>query len=174
MIGFYTLFEFLASKVRFYGLMYALSFLLINKLVAIKLHKYDSTKINNVMFDVILGLIVGGSLGYILAYDTENIFNFYEIMAIWKGGMAAYGGFVIGIIVLYWRTKAVSIPLKDFTDALATFLPIGLFLGRLANLVNGEIVGKYMSEHCAYRHPVSVYNMLFEGVFISCVMLWKN
>ncbi|HEV7457426.1 MAG TPA: prolipoprotein diacylglyceryl transferase [Roseococcus sp.] len=129
-----------------------------------------------------LGIIIGGRLGYVLFYrPTYYLQNPLEALAVWQGGMAFHGG-ALGVIVaalLFCRSEKLN-PLA-FGDRVAVVVPIGLFFGRIANFINGELWGRPASVPWAMvfphdplqlpRHPSQLYQAGLEGVALFLVML---
>ncbi|MGA9658585.1 MAG: prolipoprotein diacylglyceryl transferase [Asticcacaulis sp.] len=154
-----------------------------------------TAQLDDLVLWVMLGIILGGRIGYILAYDTSIIWkNPIEMLEIWNGGMSFHGGFT-GVVVaclLYGRTQKFSTAqLLNLGDVLACAAPIGLFFGRLANFINGELWGrvtdvpwgivfcnKYILAQYGTcpagpdpRHPSQLYEAFGEGLFLF-VLLW--
>jgi phosphatidylglycerol:prolipoprotein diacylglycerol transferase len=130
---------------------------------------------------VTLGIILGGRTGYVLFYNLEHFAAFpAEIVQLWKGGMSFHGGFAgcVLAVVLFARWRGISIlSLGDMTCAVA---PIGLFLGRIANFINGELWGRPSHVPWAMvfpgggpfpRHPSQLYEATLEGLVLLGV-LW--
>lgn len=128
-----------------------------------------------------LGVVLGGRIGYVLIYgDDYFLANPLAILEIWKGGMSFHGG-LLGVIVatlLFCRRR--RIPLLAFGDLVAAAAPIGLFLGRLANFVNGELFGRVTDVPWGIvfprggplpRHPSQLYEALLEGVVLFVLLL---
>jgi phosphatidylglycerol:prolipoprotein diacylglycerol transferase len=128
-----------------------------------------------------LGVILGGRIGYVLFYNLPVYLDHpLEALAVWKGGMSFHGGFlgVVVAVLLYARHR--KIPPLCLGDLLVTVAPIGLFLGRLANFVNGELFGRIAPDapfamifpHGGPlpRHPSQLYQAGMEGIllFASC------
>ncbi|MEQ8193529.1 MAG: prolipoprotein diacylglyceryl transferase, partial [Rhodospirillales bacterium] len=126
------------------------------------------------------GIILGGRLGFVVFYMPQYYFeNPLAIFQVWKGGMSFHGG-LIGIIVasvLFVRRRKISF--LAFTDLVACAGPIGLFLGRLANFVNGELFGRVTDVPWAMvfphggplpRHPSQLYEAVLEGVVLFLVL----
>ena len=141
---------------------------------------------------VIVGIIVGGRLGFVLFYQPAYYAaNPTEIIAIWQGGMAFHGG-LIGVVVaaLIYCARA-DIPLRPAADMMALATPVGLLLGRIANFINAELwgrptelpwgvqfpgqaaqdCGQAIGEICA-RHPSQLYEAALEGLLLGTVLLW--
>jgi phosphatidylglycerol:prolipoprotein diacylglycerol transferase len=140
---------------------------------------------------IILGVIVGGRLGFVLFYQPAYyLANPLEIPAVWQGGMSFHGGF-LGVVVAAWLfARQQGIPILPLSDALAVATPPGLFLGRLSNFVNAELWGRptglpwgvafpgEAAQTCAgvvgvcARHPSQLYEALLEGLILGAVLLW--
>ena len=129
---------------------------------------------------MILGVILGGRLGYVVFYNPGYFFDHpAEILQVWQGGMSFHGGF-IGVIVsliLFARTRGM--PLLQAGDAVALAAPVGLFFGRLANFINGELWGRVTDVPWAMvfpaagpeaRHPSQLYEAGLEGLLLGAVM----
>ncbi len=128
-----------------------------------------------------LGVILGGRLGYVLFYNAPYYLSQpAEIIAVWKGGMSFHGGLagVIIAIILFCRRK--GLPVFALGDPIALVAPIGLFFGRIANFINGELYGRAADVPWAIvfphggniaRHPSQLYEALLEGALLFAVML---
>jgi phosphatidylglycerol:prolipoprotein diacylglycerol transferase len=128
-----------------------------------------------------LGVILGGRLGYVLFYNAPYYLSHPgEIFAVWKGGMSFHGGLagVITAIVLFCRRK--GLPIFALGDPIALVAPIGLFFGRIANFINGELYGRAADVPWAIvfphggniaRHPSQLYEALLEGAVLFAVLL---
>ena len=141
---------------------------------------------------VILGVIAGGRLGYVLFYKPAfYLANPGDIIRIWDGGMSFHGG-MLGVIVAGWIYCQKHGLLKlQVGDAMALGVPVGLFLGRIANFINAELwgrptdlpwavafpgygaqdCGQALGEICA-RHPSQLYEALLEGLILGAVLIW--
>lgn len=140
---------------------------------------------------VIIGVIVGGRLGYVLFYKPAfYLANPGDIIRIWDGGMAFHGG-MIGVILAGWLyCRKYELPPLQVGDAMALGVPVGLFLGRIANFINAELWGRptdlpwgvifpgaaaqdcgQLAAYCA-RHPSQLYEAILEGLLLGAVMLW--
>jgi phosphatidylglycerol:prolipoprotein diacylglycerol transferase len=130
---------------------------------------------------VTLGIILGGRIGYVLFYNPAHFAEHpIEILQLWTGGMSFHGGFVgcVLAVVVFARYRGISIlSLGDITCAVA---PIGLFLGRLANFINGELWGRAADVPWAMvfpgagpfpRHPSQLYEAALEGLLLFVVLL---
>ena len=140
---------------------------------------------------MILGVILGGRLGYVLFYQPAYYLqNPQEILFIWQGGMAFHGG-LLGVIVagLIFTTR-YKIPKLSAADVMALGVPPGLLLGRLANFINAELWGRptdlpwgvafptNAAQYCpdvidlCARHPSQLYEALLEGLILGALLLW--
>ena len=104
--------------------------------------KFEKDILDDYLPYAILGIILGGRIGYILFYDLAfYIKNPIEIFYIWQGGMSFHGGLVGIILISLYFVKKKQIDFYVFSDLLALISPIGLFLGRIANFINSELIG---------------------------------
>lgn len=129
---------------------------------------------------VTLGIILGGRIGYVLFYDPLRFAaNPIEIVQLWSGGMSFHGGFagcVIAVLLFGWRNNISVLSLGDITCAAG---PIGLFLGRIANFINGELWGRTADVPWAMifptggplpRHPSQLYEAALEGLLLFAIL----
>jgi phosphatidylglycerol---prolipoprotein diacylglyceryl transferase len=129
---------------------------------------------------VTLGIILGGRAGYVLFYNPSFFFAHpAEILQLWNGGMSFHGGFtgcVIAVVLFAWRRNIPFLSLGDITCAVG---PIGLFLGRLANFINGELWGRPTDVPWAMmfpnggpvpRHPSQLYEAGLEGLALLLIL----
>lgn len=127
-----------------------------------------------------LGIILGGRIGYVLFYDlsrfTENPF---AIFALWEGGMSFHGGFLGTVLAMVLFARARRIPTWSLIDVIAPSVTFGLFLGRCANFINGELYGRATDVPWAMvfpgggpepRHPSQIYEALLEGLVLFIVL----
>lgn len=136
--------------------------------------------IDDLLFWATLGVILGGRTGYILFYNLEYYMaNPANILKVWQGGMAFHGGFmgVIVAIILFARKRGISI--LAVLDAAAVATPIGLFFGRIANFINGELFGRVTDSPIGMvfpnggpepRHPSQLYEAALEGLILFIVL----
>ena len=128
----------------------------------------------------ILGIIIGGRLGYIVFYDLYYYLNNpIKILYVWQGGMSFHGGLIGIIFISYYFIKNKNIKLFEFTDLLAIITPIGLFLGRIANFINSELIGTptnlpwsvvFVKIDNIPRHPSQIYEALLEGLLLFLII----
>jgi phosphatidylglycerol:prolipoprotein diacylglycerol transferase len=129
---------------------------------------------------MILGVILGGRLGYVVFYNPGYFLdNPAEILQVWQGGMSFHGGFIGVIVSLILFARARGTPLLQAGDAVALAAPAGLFFGRLANFINGELWGRVTDVPWAIvfpaagpeaRHPSQLYEAGLEGLLLGAVM----
>ena len=127
-----------------------------------------------------IGIIVGGRLGYVIFYNPEYYFsNLLEIFKIWNGGMSFHGGFMGVVIAVIYTSKTHKIPIMFFSDLISIVSPIGIFFGRIANFINGELYGKITNHQFGVvfpkggslpRHPSQLYEAFFEGLMLFIIM----
>ena len=131
---------------------------------------------------VILGIIVGGRLGYVFFYNFYYyIDNLSEIFKIWEGGMSFHGGLLGVIVASFIFAKKKNQNPFQYLDIVSVVAPIGIFLGRVANFINSELYGletslpwgvKFIKVDNLYRHPSQLYEALFEGIILFIVLLY--
>jgi phosphatidylglycerol:prolipoprotein diacylglycerol transferase len=129
---------------------------------------------------VTLGIILGGRTGYVLFYNFSHfIANPIEIVQVWKGGMSFHGGFLGCVLAVVLFARYRGIPMLSLGDITCAVGPIGLFLGRLANFVNGELWGRPTDVPWAMvfpgggplaRHPSQLYEAGLEGIVLFIVL----
>ena len=137
---------------------------------------------------LVLGIILGGRLGYVIFYNLEYyIQNSFEIFKLWQGGMSFHGGLLGVIVAIFIFSKNKNTNFFKYTDIIACVAPIGIFLGRIANFINGELFGKISTLPWAVifpnggniaRHPSQIYEAILEGlilfILINFLALKKN
>jgi phosphatidylglycerol:prolipoprotein diacylglycerol transferase len=131
---------------------------------------------------MILSVILGGRLGYVVFYDPGYFLaNPADIVKVWQGGMSFHGGFIGVIAGVILFTRSHRLPLLQAGDAVALAAPAGLFFGRLANFINGELWGRVTDAPWAMvfpaagpepRHPSQLYEAGLEGLLLGAVMWW--
>jgi phosphatidylglycerol:prolipoprotein diacylglycerol transferase len=178
--------------IHWYGIMYALGFVIGIWLLP-RLQKFADLRLTakqreSLVLYIFLGVLLGGRLGFVLFYGGNYyIENPLKIFAVWEGGMASHGGF-IGVILgvfIFCRKNAISI--LALGDAIVVPVAIGLFLGRLGNLINGELYGTVSTLPWAMsfpgaeglRHPTQIYAMIKDAIiafacFSHLKYSWRN
>nr|WP_111301007.1 prolipoprotein diacylglyceryl transferase [Paracoccus saliphilus] len=147
-------------------------------------------RVDDLLTWVILGVILGGRLGFVLFYEPAYyLANPAEILKVWQGGMSFHGGFA-GVILATWAwARAQCVPVLRLADAMAVVAPIGIFFGRIANFINAELWGRPTdlpwgvvfpgdaAQACAgvegpcARHPSQLYEAGLEGLLLGLVLL---
>ena len=171
--------------VRWYGLAYVAGFILAGLIVRSLSRRWEIGLSDDDLLDIVLaavvGLVVGARLGYVLFYGVGGYWSDpLSILAFWDGGMSFHGG-LIGIMlagVLVARRK--GIPVLRLYDLGAVGAPLGIFLGRIANFINGELWGRETDVPWGMvfpsapgnspRHPSQLYEALLEGLVLFVVL----
>ena len=175
-------------QIRWYGIAYVLGFLLGIYLIKQINQNYQKRMQNKQIDDFfiwsVIGVILGGRIGYVLFYQTATILTDpMNILFIWKGGMSFHGGLIGIIISIFLFSKKYSIDYFQLSDLVSSVAPVGLFLGRLANFINVELYGRvtdfplamiYPSIDQAPRHPSQLYEAFFEGLVLFCGLVLIN
>ena len=138
--------------------------------------KFDVKEFDDLITYLIISIIVGGRLGYVLFYNFEYyISNPVEIIKVWEGGMSFHGALIGIIIGTHLFSTRKNIPTFFFLDVIACVSPIGILFGRIANFINGELVGKvtdvswgiiFPAIDMMPRHPSQLYEALLEGLIL--------
>ena len=179
--------QILSFEIRWYSLAY-IAGILIGWILAKKIFIKDleiNKKFDDYIIYLIIGIIIGGRLGYILIYNFDYyIHNLLDIFKIWEGGMSFHGG-LIGIIfasIIFAKNNNQNSFL--YMDIVALVAPIGIFFGRIANFINSELYGTATNVSWAVtfikvdnfpRHPSQLYEALLEGVFLFLILIYfKN
>jgi phosphatidylglycerol---prolipoprotein diacylglyceryl transferase len=141
---------------------------------------FTVTDFDDFIIWITLGIIVGGRLGYVLFYNLPHFAAHpLEIFALWTGGMSFHGGIIGCIIVTVAFALRRDIPILSLGDVTLAVCPIGLFLGRLANFINGELWGRPTNVPWAMvfptggpfpRHPSQLYEAALEGFLLLIVL----
>ena len=176
--------QFFSLEIRWYSLAYILGILLgwiLSKKIFISNQELIN-KFDDFITYLIIGIIVGGRLGYILFYNLNYYSNnLLDIFKIWEGGMSFHGG-LIGIIVvsILFAKKNNQNPF-DYLDVVSIVAPIGVFFGRIANFINSELYGietnlpwavKFIRVDDLYRHPSQLYEAFFEGMVLFIILIY--
>jgi phosphatidylglycerol:prolipoprotein diacylglycerol transferase len=173
--------------VRWYALAYVagifLGFLTLKRLrrLAGNHGEPSDAALDSLLTGVILGIILGGRLGYALLYQWDYYSqNLLDIFKIWQGGMAFHGGLIGVAAAIFIVSRQHQVPLPRLADLTATVVPIGLFFGRVANFINGELYGRVTDSPLGMvfphagplpRHPSQLYEALGEGLLLGFVLL---
>jgi len=173
-------------QLRWYGLMYMLSFIIgffaLRRLAKYRKLNMSTDDLYDLLFYLILGVMVGGRLGYVLFYDLSSYLREpLSIFAIWQGGMSFHGGFIGMILAALWITRKKGWNFWEIADLVCAAVPIGLGLGRIGNFINGELYGRTTSVAWAMvfpeggnvpRHPSQLYEALLEGLLLFFILRW--
>ncbi len=173
-------------QLRWYGLMYMLSFV-IGYFVLRRLAKFRKLDMSNddlydLLFYLILGVMIGGRLGYVIFYDLGSyIRDPLSILAIWQGGMSFHGGFIGVIFGTVWISRKKHWNFWEVADLVSVAVAIGLGLGRIVNFINGELFGRpsnvpwamvFPEGGAVARHPSQLYEAFLEGLVLFLVLRW--
>jgi phosphatidylglycerol:prolipoprotein diacylglycerol transferase len=177
----------MSFEIRWYSLAYILGIIIgwiLCKKIFIK-NLDINQKFDDYITYLIIGIIIGGRLGYVLFYNFNYyINNIFDIFKIWQGGMSFHGG-LLGIIIasILFAKKYNQDPFI-YNDLVSLVAPIGIFFGRLANFINSELYGKVTEVPWAVtfiqvdnlpRHPSQLYEAIFEGIILFMLLLYfKN
>ena len=173
-------------KIRWYGLMYVLGFSATYFLVRYQLAKFNwkelAERFDNLNLYLILGVILGGRLGYVLFYHPAYYLGHpLEIFATWQGGMSFHGGCIGVILAGALFTRYHKLDFWKGADLYVVTIPIGLGLGRIGNFINSELYGRvtevpwgmvFPDSGPLPRHPSQLYEALLEGVLLFGI-LWS-
>ena len=175
-------------EIRWYSLAY-ISGILFGWLILKNFLNKEKQKFENIedlLTYIILGIILGGRLGYVIFYNFEYYSNnIFEIIMIWKGGMSFHGGLIGVILATIFFCKKNKYNPYIFLDLISLVSPIGIFFGRIANYLNSELYGKvtdvpwavtFINIDNSPRHPSQLYEASLEGVllFLILITLVKN
>ena len=172
--------------VRWYGLMYLLGFGLAWWLGTRRIDAgrapIDRRQFDDLIFYAVLGVILGGRLGYVLFYKPGYYASHpLEIPAVWQGGMSFHGG-MLGVIAAMWlAARKQKVDFLRLTDFIAPLCPLGLAAGRMGNFINGELWGRptdlpwgmvFRNAGGVPRHPSQLYEFALEGVTLFVLLWW--
>jgi phosphatidylglycerol---prolipoprotein diacylglyceryl transferase len=172
--------------VRWYGLMYLAGFAAAWWLGLRRIGQgrapITRKQFDDLIFLGVLGVILGGRLGYVLFYKPGHYAaNPLEIFAIWQGGMSFHGG-LLGVIVAMWLyARRQGVDFLRLMDFLSPLCPLGIAAGRLGNFINGELYGRVtdlpwgmLFRHAgdAPRHPSQLYQLALEGLALFVLLWW--
>ncbi len=177
-------FQIFSLEIRWYSLSYIIGILIgwfLSKRIFISNNELRE-KFDDYITYLILGIIIGGRLGYVFFYNFEYYMNnFTDIFKVWQGGMSFHGG-LLGIIFvsILFAKKNNHDPFK-YLDVVAIVAPIGIFFGRIANFINSELYGietnlpwgvKFLKIDNLSRHPSQIYEAIFEGIILLFILLY--
>lgn len=171
--------------IHWYGLMYLLSFVVGWGMAVVRTRQshihWHRDEVGDFLFYVVLGVVLGGRLGYCLLYQPDLFLHHpIQIFYIWQGGMSFHGG-MLGVFLASWLFgRKTNRTFFTITDFIAPMVPIGLFFGRIANFINGELIGRaadvpwamiYPHVDMQPRHPSELYEATLEGLVLFAI-LW--
>ncbi len=166
-----------------FALFYALGTWRLAHLPFAQLPQWTRRDIEDILFLGVLGVILGGRLGYCLFYKPlYYAANPLEILAVWQGGMSFHGGMLGVIVAMVWFARSRQRPFLQVMDFVAPCVPVGLASGRIGNFINGELWGRVADPSLPWamvfpgaggmaRHPSQIYQFLLEGLLLF-VLLW--
>ena len=180
-------FQIMSFEIRWYSLAYIagiiIGWLLCKKVL---IQKSDiNEKFDDYITYLVIGMIIGGRLGYIIFYNfSYYINNFFDIFKVWEGGMSFHGGLIGIIIASILFTKKHNQDSFLYMDLVSLVAPIGIFFGRLANFINSELYGTptdipwavtFIQVDNLSRHPSQLYEAILEGIILFIILLYfKN
>tara|TARA_B100000579_G_scaffold295594_1_gene245714 strand:+ start:1 stop:780 length:780 start_codon:yes stop_codon:yes gene_type:complete len=190
-----VLFDFGFLVIRWYSLAYIFGILIgwwLGKRIILKRFKntdfkFEVKEFDNLITYLIISILIGGRIGYVLFYNFGYyLSNPLDVIKIWEGGMSFHGALIGIIIGTHWFSIKKKIPTFFLLDVVSCVAPIGIFFGRIANFINGELVGKttnifwaviFPKIDSSLRHPSQLYEAFFEGAILFIIMnliLLKN
>ena len=177
-------FQILSFEIRWYSLAYILGIVIgwtLCKKVFIK-NSDISDKFDDYITYLIIGIILGGRLGYVIFYNfsyySENILDIFKI---WQGGMSFHGGLLGVIASSYIFAKKNNHNIFSYLDQVSLVAPIGIFFGRLANFINSELYGTttdvpwsviFIKVDNLSRHPSQLYEAILEGIILFLILIY--
>ncbi|ABK44388.1 prolipoprotein diacylglyceryl transferase [Magnetococcus marinus MC-1] len=170
--------------IRWYGMMYTLSFLigwpLLKRRAAKVMPDLSVDHLGDIMVYTLLGLVLGGRVGYVLFYNFDYFLSHpTAIFHIWEGGMSFHGGLIGGVVACLLYARKSQIPCLMLADLVFPIVPLGLFFGRIGNFINGELWGRttdlpwgmvFPGAGELPRHPSQLYEAMLEGVILFIVL----
>tara|TARA_B110000971_G_C19948740_1_gene472289 strand:- start:467 stop:1258 length:792 start_codon:yes stop_codon:yes gene_type:complete len=184
-----VLINFGSFEIRWYSLAYIFGILIgwwiAKKIICFKIKNkvvfFDLKLFDDLVSYIIISIILGGRIGYIIFYNASYYLNHpFDIFKIWEGGMSFHGAFIGIIIGTYIFSKKIKINTFFFLDIIASVAPLGIFFGRIANFINGELYGKpstffwsvtFPKIDLVARHPSQLYEALLEGLVLFFILI---
>ena len=175
-------FQFLSIEIRWYSLAYIIGIILGWAYCKKRLIKdqHIQSLFDDFITYLIIGVILGGRLGYALLYNLKYYLeNPFEILMVWNGGMSFHGGLIGVIFATHLFSNKHKINQFIFLDLVALSAPIGIFLGRIANFINSELIGRaadlpwsvqFILIDNIKRHPSQLYEAFFEGIILFLLL----
>ncbi|MFA7587128.1 MAG: prolipoprotein diacylglyceryl transferase [Novosphingobium sp.] len=186
------LFKIGSFELRYYSLAYLAGILLAYwhtaRMVKAPGSPMAQRHVDDLFFYCTLGVILGGRLGYATFYAPELWSSPGELLSLWNGGMSFHGGLIGVTLAMAWVAWRGKLSFLRVTDYIAVSVPFGMFFGRLANFVNGELWGRVAGPDVPWamvfpgagpfaRHPSQLYEAVLEGLLLILVMVplfWKT
>ena len=183
------LFDFGLITIRWYSLSYIFGILIgwwlgkkIISHILQKTHlKFKISDFDDLISYLIISIIIGGRIGYAIFYNLDYfILNPLDVIKVWEGGMSFHGALIGIIIGTYLFSKKKEVQMLFMLDVIACVSPIGIFLGRIANFINGELVGKVTNVSWGIvfplvdmqtRHPSQLYEAALEGLVLFFILI---
>ena len=180
-------FQIMSFEIRWYSLAY-IAGIIIGWMLCKKIfiQKSDiNEKFDDYVTYLVIGIIIGGRLGYIIFYNFNYyINNFFDIFKVWEGGMSFHGGLIGIIVASIIFSKKHNQDSFLYMDLVSLVAPIGIFFGRLANFINSELYGTptdipwavtFIQVDNLSRHPSQLYEAILEGVILFIILMYfKN
>jgi phosphatidylglycerol---prolipoprotein diacylglyceryl transferase len=176
--------EIFSIEIRWYSLAYIMGILFgwaLSKKILISNLELRK-KFDDFITYLILGIIIGGRLGYVLFYNLNYYSsNLVDVIKVWQGGMSFHGGLIGVIIASIWFAKKNNQNAFVYLDVVSLAAPIGIFFGRIANFINSELYGietnipwavKFIQVDNLYRHPSQLYEAFFEGLILFIILMY--
>ena len=177
-------FQIFSIEIRWYSLAYVIGISLgwyLNKKFFIE-NTEIKEKFDDYITYLIVGVIIGGRIGYILFYNPIYYSNnLIDVFKIWQGGMSFHGG-LLGVIIasIVYAKKNNQNPFC-YLDLVSIVAPVGIFFGRIANFINSELYGietnlpwavKFIQVDNILRHPSQLYEAIFEGAILFIILIY--
>ena len=170
--------------IRWYALAYITGILLgwwmVRRLVQLTPQVATREQVDDFVTWATLGIVLGGRIGYVLFYRPGHYIEHpLEALYLWQGGMSFHGGAAGVILALYFFTRSQGLDFLGFSDRVTAVVPIGLFFGRIANFINGELWGRVTDVPWGMifptggpepRHPSQLYQASMEGVILFILL----
>ena len=175
--------------IRWYSLAYIVGFLFswiyirklsLNKSLYDRKSSFDSKLVNDLVFYSVIGLIVGARLGYIIFYNLEFYMqNPLNVLYVWEGGLSFHGGLIGIIFSALFISRTYKVGFFELSDLICVSAPVGIFLGRISNFINGELYGRpsstlfgiiFPTADNQYRHPSQLYEAFLEGILLFIIL----
>lgn len=182
--------------VRYYGLAYVAGFLaaawMLFRYIRVGRARLSSDAVGDLIVALVMGVLLGGRIGHYLLYDGWRTFPWdpWGIIRVWDGGMASHGGMIGVAVALAWFGWRRNLSFLHLGDLIVSVAPLGLFFGRIANFINGELWGKVSDVPWAMifplsapresnpllippRHPSQLYEAGLEGIVLFAYMQYR-